>query len=61
MREIKRRTDAVEIFPDAAAADRLVGAHLLERDETWQCSRGRYLNMDLLFITPGEETTDEAA
>ena len=46
MREIKRRTDVVGIFPNASAADRLIGAHLLERHETWVCERARYLNLE---------------
>lgn len=48
MAEIKRRTRVVGIFPNNAACDRLVGAHLLERDETWKCERTRYLVMDHL-------------
>jgi putative transposase len=48
MREIKRRTRVVGIFPNDASCDRLIGAHLLERQETWQCERARYLNMDHL-------------
>lgn len=46
MAEIKRRTNVVGIFPNEAAADRLVGAHLLERHETWACERARYLTME---------------
>ena len=46
MREIKRRTHVVGIFPNESSCDRLVGAHFLERDETWQCERMRYLVMD---------------
>ena len=48
MKEIKRRTRVVGIFPNEASCDRLVGAHLLERDETWQCERMRYLVMEHL-------------
>ena len=48
MREIKRRTHVVGIFPNTAACDRLVGAQLLERHEAWQCERMRYLVMDHL-------------
>lgn len=46
MREIKRRTNVVGIFPNEASCDRLVGAQLLERHDTWQCERTRYLVMD---------------
>jgi len=51
MREIKRRTNIVGIFPNEAACDRLVGAQLLERHETWQCERMRYLVMEHLEVT----------
>jgi transposase-like protein len=46
MREIKRRINVVAIFPNDAALDRLVGAHLIERHETWQSERARYLSME---------------
>lgn len=46
MREIKRRTDAVSIFPNEASCDRLTGAHLMERHETWLCESKRYLDLD---------------
>lgn len=48
MREIKRRTRVVGIFPNEASADRLIGAQMLERHETWCCERMRYLDMDRL-------------
>ena len=48
MREIKRRTRVVGIFPNEASADRLIGAQMLERHETWCCQRARYLDMDKL-------------
>jgi transposase-like protein len=48
MREIKRRTRVVSIFPNEDACDRLIGANLLERHETWQCERMRYLVMEHL-------------
>ncbi|MBL7644959.1 MAG: IS256 family transposase [Candidatus Hydrogenedentes bacterium] len=46
MREIKRRTDAVSIFPNEASCDRLIGAHLMERQEKWLCESKRYLDLD---------------
>jgi len=48
MREIKRRTNVVGIFPNEASADRLIGAHLIERHERWQCETMRYLSMERL-------------
>lgn len=48
MCEIKRRTRVVGIFPNDASCERLIGAQLLERHESWQCERARYLNMDHL-------------
>lgn len=46
MREIKRRTRVVGIFPNEASCDRLVGAHLIEIHESWQCEKARYLTID---------------
>lgn len=46
MREIKRRTSVVGIFPNAPSADRLIGAQLMECHETWVCARARYLNLE---------------
>ena len=42
-REIKRRTEVVGIFPNEASCDRLIGAHLLERQEQWLCEAKRYV------------------
>ena len=62
MREIKRRTRVVGIFPNDASADRLIGAQLLERHETWCCERARYLDMDKLDdYDAGQPAKDSAA
>lgn len=46
MREIKRRTGVVGIFPNEASCDRLVGAMLIEYHEFWQCQRARFIRME---------------
>ena len=48
MRELKRRTRVVGIFPNVASLDRLIGSQLLELDEKWRVEEKRYLPMELL-------------
>lgn len=44
--EIKRRTEVVGIFPNAAAITRLVGAILLEQNDESAVQRARYITLE---------------
>ena len=60
-KEIRRRTDAVGIFPHRDAIVRLVGAVLAEQTDEWAEGR-RYLGLDILtrsrltLTNPDQET-----
>ncbi len=51
MRELKRRSRVVSIFPNQASLIRLMGTVLLEMDEQWQCEHAPYLNMQAVEMT----------
>lgn len=59
MRELKRRTRVVGVFPNVASCERLIGALLVETDEKWGLEEKCYLNMDLLDTKESHEFEKE--
>ena len=56
-REVKRRTDVVGIFPNAAALHRLSACVLIEAHDEWQVSDRRYLSgASMALLTPPAPT-----
>ena len=56
-REIKRRADVVQVFPDRQSVTRLIGAVLLEQHEEWQYGERRYLSETSLRPPPSTTTS----
>jgi putative transposase len=59
-REVKRRTNVVQIFPNEDAIVRLVGALLLEQNDEWAVSR-RYMSLETLAQLSDDPTVSPAA
>jgi len=57
-REIKRRTDVVQVFPNPAALERLVNAVLSEMHDEWMAFPRRYLSEGSMTAIYAAEHSD---
>lgn len=55
MKELKKRTRSVGIFPNSNSCDLLIGSRLIEMHEHWQLEPARYLAMEHLEATQAIE------
>lgn len=58
-KEIRRRTDVIGIFPNAASATRLIAMLLVEQNDAWAVGR-RYLSLESLATIPAATPALEA-
>ena len=56
-KEIKRRSNVVGIFPNAAAVMRFVGAIPLEHDDEWAVAERRYFSAESAAIAKAQPTS----
>lgn len=60
MKQLKKRTKVVGVFPNRASCWRLIGALLVEVDEQWAVEEDEYLNMELLKLPAAEPAAGAA-
>ena len=60
-KEVKRRSNVVQIFPDEASVIRLVGAILAEQHDEWTTSRHYLSEASMAKLEPERETSSQSA
>ena len=56
-KEIKRRTDVIGVFPNAAALVRLAGSVLIEQHDEWEAGDRRYFSENSMLELAAMNTT----